>query len=66
MYKIGSFLFCERILLKRFYTGGCTMKIDDELLDKLGTYFVYHELYNRYGLTFETFVDRWTRGILEL
>ena len=42
------------------------MKIDDELLDKLGTYFVYHELYNRYGLTFEKFVDRWTRGILEL
>ncbi|MEO4052358.1 hypothetical protein [Solibacillus sp. CAU 1738] len=42
------------------------MKIDDEMLEKLGTYFVYHEVYSRYGITFETFVDRWVRGILEL
>lgn len=42
------------------------MRINDELLEKLGSYFVYHEVYNRYGITFESFVDRWTRGILEL
>jgi hypothetical protein len=42
------------------------MKINDELLEKLGTYFVYHGVYDKYGLTFESFVDRWTRGILEL
>lgn len=42
------------------------MKINDELLEKLGTYFVYHKVYDTYGLTFEIFVDRWTRGILEL
>ena len=45
---------------------GWAMKINDELLEKLGTYFVYHEVYDTYGLTFESFVDRWTRGILEL
>jgi hypothetical protein len=42
------------------------MKISDELLDRLGIYFVYHEVYNRYGITFESFVDRWERGILEI
>lgn len=43
-----------------------TMKVDDEILDKLGVYFVYHDIYNRYGITFETFVDRWLRGILDI
>lgn len=42
------------------------MKINDELLERLGTYFVYHEVYERYGISFETFVDRHQRGILEL
>lgn len=42
------------------------MKINDELLEKLGVYFVYHDIYNRYGITFERFVERWMRGILEL
>lgn len=42
------------------------MKINDELLERLGTYFVYHQLHNRYGLTFESFVDRWSRGSLEI
>lgn len=41
------------------------MKINDELLERLGTYFVYHDIYNCYGMTFETFLDRWQRGILE-
>lgn len=40
--------------------------ITDELLDKLGNYFVYHRIYERYGMPFETFVDRWQRGILEV
>ena len=43
-----------------------TMKIDDDMLDRLGSYFVYHEVYNRYGITFESFVDRWSRGILDI
>ena len=42
------------------------MRIDDELLDKLGVYFVYHDVHARYGITFESFVDRWRKGILEL
>lgn len=42
------------------------MRIDDETLDKLGTYFVYHEVYERYGITFESFVGRWRKGILEM
>ncbi|MEK4700480.1 hypothetical protein MKX47_12860 [Solibacillus sp. FSL R7-0668] len=46
--------------------GAGTMRINDEVLDKLGIYFVYHEVYNKYGITFESFVDRWSRGILEI
>ncbi|WP_274523373.1 hypothetical protein [Metasolibacillus meyeri] len=42
------------------------MRIDDELLERLGVYFVYHEIYNQYGITFESFVDRWIRGILDI
>ena len=65
MGRKSELSFCGIIMIL-FRRMDVQMKIDDELLDKLGTYFVYHELYNRYGLTFETFVDRWTRGILEL
>ncbi|MFP3919271.1 hypothetical protein U5N28_15830 [Lysinibacillus telephonicus] len=42
------------------------MKIDDDILERLGVYFVYHEIYERYGISFEIFVDRWSRGILEI
>ena len=28
------------------------MKINDELLERLGTYFVYHAVYENYGITF--------------
>lgn len=38
----------------------------DETLDRLGTYFVYHDIYNKYGITFEIFVGRWQRGILDI
>lgn len=54
------------IIVIRKVKGVVTMKINDELLDKLGIYFVYHEVYNKYGITFESFVDRWSRGILEI
>lgn len=56
MLVIGNFSY-ERI---------DSMKINDDMLDRLGSYFVYHEVYNRYGITFESFVDRWTRGILDI
>lgn len=46
--------------------GMISVKINDELLERLGTYFVYHCIYERYGITFEIFVDRWMRGIIEL
>ena len=49
-----------------FYEEACFMRINDEMLEKLGIYFVYHGLYERYGITFEVFVDRWSRGILEI
>ena len=42
------------------------LAVNDEMLDRLGTYFVYHNVYNRYGITFESFVDRWQRGIIQL
>lgn len=42
------------------------MKISDELLERLGVYFVYHNIYEKYGITFEVFIDRWVRGILDI
>ncbi|MGM9951685.1 MAG: hypothetical protein ACI33P_16235 [Lysinibacillus sp.] len=42
------------------------MRIDDDMLDKLGVYFVYHDVHSRYGITFESFVERWCKGILEI
>lgn len=42
------------------------MKINDLILERLGTYFVYHKIYERYGIPFEVFVDRWMRGIIEI
>lgn len=37
-------------------------RMPDELLDKLGNYFVYHRILERYGITFETFVRRVQNG----
>lgn len=48
------------------YKGDDLIKINDEMLDRLGVYFVYHNVYETYGITFETFVDRWVRGIIEV
>lgn len=42
------------------------MRINDDDLERLGVYFVYHNIYERYGISFEKFVDRWQRGILEV
>ena len=33
------------------------MRIDDALLEKLGTYFVYHNIHEKYGVTFEHFIQ---------
>ena len=33
--------------------------MNDDLLEKLGIYFVYHDIYNRLGITFEAFVGRY-------
>ena len=40
--------------------------MNDDLLEKLGIYFVYHDIYNRSGITFESFIDKWSRGVWEL
>ena len=40
--------------------------MNDDLLEKLGIYFVYHDIYNRFGITFESFIDKWSRGVWEL
>lgn len=37
-------------------------EMNDDLLEKLGIYFVYHDIYNRLGITFETFVKRYMQG----
>lgn len=34
-----------------------------EYLDKLGVYFVYHNVRERFGLTFESFVDLVERDV---
>lgn len=36
--------------------------MNDELLDKLGTYFVYHNIQERHDITFEQFVKQYMRG----
>lgn len=36
--------------------------MNDILLDRLGDYFVYHEILYRYGITFEQFIEIWERG----
>ena len=38
------------------------MPIDDKLLDKLGVYFVYHDVYARYGITFESSLHKGGRN----
>lgn len=58
-------LFCKHFRTFHFRKDGW-MKIEDDLLEKLGVFFVYHDLYNRYGITFENFVYRYLRGNLEL
>ena len=40
--------------------------MNDDLLEKLGIYFVYNDIYNRFGITFESFIDKWSRGVWEL
>ena len=42
------------------------MKISDERLEKLDVYFVHQDIYTRYGVTFEQFVERCQRGTWEL
>ena len=58
--------FSVKIILSKKMGREVWMKIDDIMLEKLGVYFVYHDIYNRYGIHFETFVERWERGILEI
>lgn len=42
------------------------MRINDEMLDRLGRYFVHQEIYARFGVPFEQFVERCQRGTWEL
>lgn len=36
--------------------------MNDIMLDRLGDYFVYHDILNKYGITFEEFIRIWERG----
>lgn len=42
------------------------LRVNDELLERLGLYFVYHNIFERYGISFEVFVGRWLRGIIDI
>jgi len=37
--------------------------LEDRLIESLGQYFVYHKIRERYGLTFEQFIEKWERGV---
>lgn len=37
--------------------------MSDERLDKLGNYFIYHQIHPRYGITFERFVHLVNNGL---
>lgn len=37
----------------------------DELLEKLGTYFVHFEIHSRYGISFEQFIAKVREGVWE-
>lgn len=37
----------------------------DEHLDKLANYFIFHKLRDRYGWTFEEFLDKYLNGRYE-
>lgn len=37
----------------------------DERLRKMGNYFVYYNLHERYGWTFEEFMDKLERGVFD-
>lgn len=39
------------------------MKISDELLERLGTYFVYHDIHERFNVTFEQFLRLHAAGV---
>lgn len=39
--------------------------MDDDLLDRLGRYFCYFDILNRYGITFEQFVRKVQNGTWE-
>ena len=41
------------------------MQINDEMLERLGVYFVYWNVREKRGLTFEQFVERHQRGTWE-
>jgi len=38
----------------------------DELIDMLGKVFVHQEIREKYGITFEKYVDRWKNDTLHL
>lgn len=40
--------------------------MNDERLEKLGTYFVYFDLYHTLGITFEQFVEKVKKGTWQL
>ncbi len=39
--------------------------MSDETLDKLGTYFIYFDIQNRYKITFKNFVKKYQKGTWE-
>lgn len=40
--------------------------MEERLLESLGTYFVYHGILEKRGITFEQFIDKWERGVWKL
>lgn len=37
------------------------MQLEEQQLDRLGTYFAHFHIYERFGLTFEAYVERYAK-----
>ena len=48
-------------LYEKFKKG--VIHLEDRLIESLGQYFVYHKIRERYGLSFEQFIEKWERGV---
>jgi len=42
------------------------MKMDDDLLDKVGDYFVENDIHKKYNMTFQQFIRVYETGLVDI